>query len=131
MAVREIKIKFTNDYITALKHTTSSTSFIISKEIDPEAMPPVPDNPKSWEDHLLQVCRTRLSLALAEEKKKFEADISKESESLGHKMIGQLEALHDLLSNRDLPPIKDPPPVKASLRFLREEISQVIKEKSH
>ena len=63
-----------NKYLIALKRTILSSSYIISKEIDPEAMPPVPDDLKSWEEHFLQVCSTRLSLALAKEKEEFETD---------------------------------------------------------
>ena len=95
-------------------------------------MPPVPDNPKSWEDHLLQVCRTRLSLALANEKKEFEADISRHSiisKELRLKMIDQLKRLGDLLSNPDVPPRKDPHPVSVFLKLFRQEVSKAIGEK--
>ena len=49
-------------------------SFITSKEIDPKAMLAVPNDPKSFEEYFLQVYSTRLSLVLAKEKEKFEAD---------------------------------------------------------
>ena len=99
-------------------------------------MPPVPDNPKSWEEHLLKVCSKRLSLALAKEREEFEVEISKRflNEHLRHlrpKMIGQLESLSELLNNPDVPPRKQSYQLNVFLKFFRQDISEQIREKLH
>ena len=94
-------------------------------------MPPVPDDPKSWEEYLLQVCGTRLSLALAKEKEEFETDFSKPLERLRPKIIDHLKRLSDLLNNPGVPPIKHPYPFTAFTQYFREDISELIGEKLH
>ena len=50
--------------------------FIMSEEIDPKEISPVPNSNKSWECHLTTVCKERLELTLKKEKEKWEADSS-------------------------------------------------------
>ena len=94
-------------------------------------MPPVPDNPKSWEVHFYKVCSTRLSLALAKEKEEFEANTSKTLEHFRPKMIGQLKRLSDLLSNPDLFLREHPHSFTVFTRKFRLDISQLIGERLH
>ena len=68
-------------YLNAIK-PTSPLSFITSREFDYEAMPPVPKFSGLWDGYLVQVCCTRLLLALVKEKEEFEADFSKPHERL-------------------------------------------------
>ena len=50
--------------------------FIMSEDIDPKEISPVPKSNKSWESHLTTVCKERLELTLKKEKEKWEADSS-------------------------------------------------------
>ena len=109
----------------------TSLSFITSADVDPETMPAVPKNPKFWEEHFRQVCSTRLSLALAKEKERFDADFSGSRERLRPRMMDQFKRLRDILNNPGVPPRKNPYPFTASTRFFREEVSRLISEKLH
>ena len=60
-----------NKHLSGLKSTVPA-SFILSQEIDPELMPPMPSDPNSWDDYFLKVYNARLSAALEKEKAQFE-----------------------------------------------------------
>ena len=109
----------------------SPSSFIRSKEIDPEVMPPVPDNPRLLGEHFLKLCSTRLSLALAKEKEEFEAFTSKTLEHFRPEMIRQLERLDDLLNNFDLLLRGHPHHFTVFTEKFREDISELIGERLH
>ena len=101
-------------------------SFITSKEIDPTTMPAVPKDPKSFEEYFLQVCSIRLSLVLAKEKEKFDADFSEPRERLRPKMINQFKRLVSILANPGVPPRERPYAFTAVTREFRRVISKWI-----
>ena len=100
----------------------------MSEEIDPEKMPPVPRDPKLWEQYFLQVCSARLSLTLAKEEEQWDADSSEPHEQLRPRMIDQFKRLRVILSN---PSVPRPYSFTSWTKLFREEISRIISEKLH
>ena len=82
-----------NKHLSGLKSTVLA-SFILSQEIDPELMPPMPSYPNSWDDYFLKVYNARLSAILGKEKIYFEKQISKEIRS---QLLTHLEVLNNFL----------------------------------
>ena len=103
----------------------------MSEEIDAAKMPPVPRDPKLWEEHFLQVCSVRLSLTLTKEKEQWDADSSEPRERLRPRMIDQFKRLEDILNNPGVPPVKDPYFFHPRMKNFREEISRMISERLH
>ena len=93
-------------------------------------MPPVSNDPVSWEVHFLWVCDRRLSLALSKEKEQFEEDFSQLYEKQPT-MIGQFERLKYIVNNLGVPTRKHEYPFTAFIKNFREELSDLIGEKLH
>ena len=77
------------------------------------------------------MCSTILSLALAKEKEEFKADDSNASKHLRPKMIGHNKKLSDLLNNTGGAPVKHLYPFTIFIRYLREDLSELIGEDLH
>ena len=99
---------------------------MISEGVDPEDMPPVPNDPELWNEYFLQVCSTRLLLALEKEKEQWDADFSEHRECLRPRMIRQFKRLKDILSNPGVrPTLRKYPFFTGFIQIFREEVSKL------
>ena len=117
-----------NKHLSGLKSTVPA-SFILSQEIDPELMPPMPSDPNSWDDYFLKVYNARLSAVLEKEKAQFEKEISKEYEGLKSKLLimTHLEVLNNFLNCPSKHPRRHPFP--NCITRLRKMMSQIVSDK--
>ena len=111
-----------DEYRDALKHT-SPLLFITSKEIDPEAMPPVPNNGRN----ISYRCAVKDShWPYQKRMNSLRADFSKLCKKLQLTMISQLERLRDIVNNPDVSPRKGPYPFTSFTKKFREELRELM-----
>ena len=114
-----------DEYLDALKRT-SPLLFITSKEIDPEAMPPIPNNGRS----ISYRCAVKDSHWPYQKRMNSLRQIflnCVKSSQLA--MISQLERLRDIVNNPGVSPRKEPYPFTSFTKNFREELRELMGEK--